>query len=165
MHSENRIFVLDPESSVLAFRAKAFLLRWVDGTMTATRGRLVLDGDTVVAEGAVDAGSVTTGIGARDWHLRHSHYLSAKAHPTIELHVDPFPAQGGNVRGTLRTRGKEVAVDLEVDPLEITGNAARVRARGSFDRSGLGMLPPLAGVSKIIHVTLDVVARRMDATT
>jgi polyisoprenoid-binding protein YceI len=160
LSSEAAAYVLDAEESVLTFKAKAFLLLWVDGTMKAEEGELVLADDAVRARGVVAARSVKTGIGVRDWHLRHHHYLSAEAHPRIALSVDPVSATGGKVPARLSARGNDVNFELEVDAMEISGDTLRARARGSFDRRPLGMLPPIAGVGRVVHLTLDVVAHR-----
>jgi hypothetical protein len=40
----------------------------------------------------------------------------------------------------------------------------RLKISGSFDRRGLGMLPRVAGVSRMVHLDLDLVATRSYST-
>jgi hypothetical protein len=57
-----------------AFRAKAFGLVWVRGR-TPVIGAALHARDGVFSGGAVGADRISTGLGARDRHLRSSHYL------------------------------------------------------------------------------------------
>jgi|GEM_PF-1386774 len=160
-------FTVDAEHSRFTFRAKAFCLSRVTGTLRLQEGRIELSDGIASAEGVALAGSVSTGIAARDWHLRHAHYLHAAAHPQLRLTIPPTPMTARSTVATLTARDRTVEIPLMLAELTI-GPAGDLRAHlsGRFDRSPLGMLPPVAGVSRIVEVDLDVVARpdRANAT-
>jgi polyisoprenoid-binding protein YceI len=156
----NRSFTLDPQRSRFAFRAKSFGLLWVTGTLRAREGRVEVREGAVSAEGVALAASVSTGIAVRDWHLRHAHYLRAAAHPEIRLSIPPTPVTATSTVATLTARGRSLEVQLELVELAVdVAGELRARLSGRIDRSPLGMLPPLAGVSRLVELDFDVVAR------
>ncbi len=52
---------------------------------------------------------------------------------------------------------------MTVRGVEIEGDKVTIRAGVDLDRSPFPMLPPLAGVSRIVQTDLTVVARRRSA--
>jgi polyisoprenoid-binding protein YceI len=131
-------YTLDPTQSVFAFAATAFLLLPVTGTLRARSGSK-----------------------ARDWHLRHQHYLHAAAHPEIRLVIPAVPLDAGEVTATLYARGRSVQVPLVRESLTVSPDGVlTARLTGSFDRTPLRMLHRLGGVSRRIRLTFDVVARK-----
>lgn len=92
---------------------------------------------------------------ARDWHLRSSHYLDTSQHPVIHTSIDA--AQVGS-----KTAECEVAapasVTFELDEFEYQTGALHLRAHSILDRTVYPMLPLIAGVSRLVHLTLEVIA-------
>lgn len=153
-----RTLAVDPQRSRFGFKATAFLLMPVKGTFRARGGTITIEDGRFSAHGVADATSVDTRIKPRDAHLRHKHYLWTKQHPEILLEVGDVPLDAETATAQLTARGQTVAVDLTLDSVEQSGGSLRVRASGAFDRVPLGMLPPLAGVSRQIKLDLDLVA-------
>jgi polyisoprenoid-binding protein YceI len=154
-------YLLDPAASVFAFAATAFLLLPVKGTIRARAGSVHVADGKIAAEGSADAGSIATGIKARDWHLRYKHYLHAAVHPEIRLVIPPVGLDADTVTATLYARGNSVQLPLALEALEVSPDGTvHARLTGSFDRAPLRMLPRLGGVSQRIHLSFDVVARK-----
>ncbi len=152
-------YVLDAERSTFGFRAQAFGLFWVTGTLLVREGTASITDGVIQAEGVADAGSVSTGLGVRDRHLRHRHYLDSAAHPDIRLVFSAVPIAAKEVDAQLSVRGKWVHVRFDVEAFDIEPEGAlTARLTGAFDRRPLGMLPPRTGVSRRIQLTFDVVA-------
>lgn len=153
-------YLLDPAASVFSFEATAFLLLPVKGTLRARTGTVTVADGKVAAEGSADAAGVATGIKARDWHLRYKHYLDAAAQSDIRLVIPPVALGADTVTATLHVRGESAELPLRLESLEVSPDGVlRARLTGSFDRTPLPMLPPLAGVSRHIRVSFDVTAR------
>jgi polyisoprenoid-binding protein YceI len=75
------VYVLDAGRSSLGFRAKAFCLKWVTGTLRPTSGQVIIDDGIARGHGTADAAAVDTRLKPRDWHLRTSHYLHTTKYP------------------------------------------------------------------------------------
>jgi polyisoprenoid-binding protein YceI len=151
-------YVADPALSELRFRAKAFGLMWVDGRLPVVDGTFRVATGRLAGEGTVSAAKVDTGLAPRDWHLRTSHYLSAKKYPTISMSVADAALAADVVELQIHVRGHPSAVELRIDEALVNNGRLRLQAHGTIDRSGLGMLGPWAGVSRLVRVTLTVVA-------
>jgi polyisoprenoid-binding protein YceI len=160
-HVPDGDYSLDPAQSVFSFAATAFLVLPVKGTLRARSGIARVADGKIAAEGSAEAGSVATGIKARNWHLRHKHYLHAAEHPEVRLVVPAVPLEAETVDATLYARGSSVQVSLVRESLTVSPDGIlHARLTGSFDRAPLRMLHRLGGVSRRIRLTFDVVARR-----
>jgi polyisoprenoid-binding protein YceI len=151
-------YILDLTRSTLGFRAKAFCLKWVSGTLRPTSGEIVIDGGTVRGHGSADATAVDTKLRPRDWHLRTSHYLNTARHPEVRFRVERCDLAAREGEGVLDVRGRQVSIPLVIHEASVDGDELRMQVSGSFDRRGLGMLPRMAGVSRMVHLNLDLVA-------
>src|SRR6266568_6799462 len=89
-------YVADSARSQLSFRAKAFGLIWVHGHMPAVGGTIYVSEGQLRGTGEVAAGRISTGLRARDWHLRTRHYLHTARHPNIQLAVDDADIASGH---------------------------------------------------------------------
>lgn len=148
----------DPARSRLSFRARAFGLIWVRGGMPAVRGAITVSRGRLRGTGEAAAGSVSTGLRARDWHLRTKHYLHTRRHPTIQLSVEDADIASGHAEARVVVRGNTATVRLELDSVQASDGILRLETHGTIDRSPFGMLPPACGVSRHVHVQLAVVA-------
>lgn len=151
-------YVADPERSLLSFRAKAFGLVWVRGQMPAVGGSIHVADGRLHGVGEVAASRISTGLRARDWHLRTAHYLHTAQHLRIKMSVNDADIASGRAEFRVVVRGIPASVDLELDSVEVSGGALRLKAHGTVDRSPFGMLPPLFGAARLVHVELNVVA-------
>jgi polyisoprenoid-binding protein YceI len=154
------VYVLDARRSKLGFRAKAFCLKWVTGTLGPTSGEVIIEGGIVRGHGTADAAAVDTGIKPRDWHLRTSHYLHTAKYPAVRLRVERCDLDSRQAEARLEVRDGVVLIPITIDEVRTQGDELRLKISGSFDRRGLGMLPRLAGVSRMVHLDLDLVATR-----
>ena len=154
------VYEVDPERSRLQFRAKAFTLAWVHGTLPVAGGTIRIADGRVTGVGELAADQVSTGLKPRDWHLRSSHYLHTAKHRRIRVSADDVPASATSVPCTVVVRGASCVTPFEIGTVEFTGDVLRVDGRLVLDRSPLPMLPPIAGVSRLVEVDLSIRATR-----
>ncbi len=153
-------YTADPNESVLRFKAKAFTLAWVHGHIPATAGTMHVAGGRLTGTGTLAAAEIDTGLAARDWHLRTSHYLHTKKHPEITLTVDNADLTAGRVDCSVTVRDAVRTVPLTITSLEHRGGRVQLEASVALDRTIFPMLPPAAGVSRIVDIDLTVVANK-----
>ena len=151
---------IDPEVSQLRFRAKAFAVAWVRGTMPVSSGSISIRDGRVSGSGEVAADKVTTGLAPRDWHLRSSHYLGTARHPRIAVSVDGTGLEAGQFPCTVVVRDTPATVPLDVRAVQIQDGLLRIECHLVLDRTPFPMLPPLAGVSRRVDVELTLVATK-----
>jgi polyisoprenoid-binding protein YceI len=149
---------IDPEGSQLRFRAKAFALAWVRGTMPVMSGCIYVRDGRVSGAGEIAADKVTTGLAPRDWHLRSSHYLGTARHPRIAVSVGGTGLDAEQFPCTVVVRDTPTTVPLDVRAVEIDDGRLRVEAHLVLDRTPFPMLPPIAGVSRHVDVELTLLA-------
>jgi polyisoprenoid-binding protein YceI len=158
------VYEVDPEGSRLQFRAKAFSVAWVRGTMPVAGGTIRIADGRVTGAGELAADQVSTGLGPRDWHLRSSHYLHTAKHPRIRVSVDSAPGGAASILCTVVVRGASCVTPFEIGTVECTGDVLRVDGRVVLDRTPFPMLPPIAGVSRLVHLDLSIRAARRPAS-
>lgn len=152
---------VDPVRSRFGFRAKGMVVMPVPGSLQPRSGTVTIADGRLSAEGVADAASVTARprLAPRDAHLRHKHYLWADEHPDVTLRVEDMPVDARSVTGQLTARGKTVDVPLEITAFEQAPDGTlTLKATGVFDRTPLGMLPPIAGASRRIELDIELVA-------
>jgi polyisoprenoid-binding protein YceI len=152
-------YAVDTDASQFRFRAKAFTRFWIRGTMPIAEGSVRFTDGRVSGDGQLAADRLTTGLAPRDWHLRSSHYLHTARHPRIRVSVADSPV-GGPFECTVVVRGTSCTVPLTVDAVELEEQTLRVTAHLLLDRRPLPMLPPIAGVSRLVEIELGILARR-----
>lgn len=152
-------YSVDPEKSGITFRAKAFGLLWVHGSIPAAEGAIRIVDGQLSAAGELAADEVSTRLTPRDWHLRTSHYLHTRAHPRISVSVDSAPIGSTEAECTVVVRGTPSVVPLTVTSIEAVDGALRIEATAIVDRKPFPMLGSWAGVSRRIHIGVSVVTR------
>jgi polyisoprenoid-binding protein YceI len=153
-------YVLDTDGTTLAFRAKAFCVKWVTGTLRPVTGTITVEGGAIRGQGTADTTQVDTRLKPRDWHLRTSYYLHVAKHPQVRLNVDLHRLDSETAEAHLVVRDETVSFPVTIDEMRTVGDKLHVKVSGSFDRRALGMLPPIAGVSRIVHLDMDILASR-----
>jgi polyisoprenoid-binding protein YceI len=151
-------YEVDPASSELRFRAKAFALTWVRGSMPVVSGRISIRDGRVSGSGEIAADEVTTGLRPRDWHLRSAHYLGTARHPRIAVSVGDTGLDEGQFPCTVVVRDTPTTVPLDLRSVELEDGRLRIDAQLELDRTPFPMLPPIAGVSRRVHLELTLVA-------
>jgi polyisoprenoid-binding protein YceI len=157
------VYEVDAERSRLQFRAKAFALAWVHGTLPVAGGTIRIADGRVSGAGELAADQITTGLAPRDWHLRSSHYLHTARHRRIRVSVDDVPASATSVPCTVVVRGASCVTPFEIGTVEYDGDVLRVDGLLVLDRTPFPMLPPVAGVSRLVHLDLSIRATRRPA--
>jgi polyisoprenoid-binding protein YceI len=158
------IYDVDPGGSRLQFRARAFTVAWVRGTMPVAGGTIRITNGRITGVGELAADRVSTGLGPRDWHLRSSHYLHTATHPRIQVSVDNAPAGAASIPCVVVVRGASCVTQFELGTVEYAGDVIRVDGRLVLDRTPFPMLPPVAGVSRLVHLDLSIRATRRPAS-
>jgi polyisoprenoid-binding protein YceI len=157
-------YTVDTAHSDVAFRAKAFGLKWARGHIPVGTGTIevVTDG-CLTGHGQLAADQITTGLAPRDWHLRSSHYLHTAKHPTITVAINSADFATGQASCDVTIRDAAAPVQMELQSVEFIDGGLHLRAATTVDRTVYPMLPPLAGVSRQVHLEVTVVARRADS--
>jgi polyisoprenoid-binding protein YceI len=151
---------IDPVGSQLRFRAKAFALAWVRGTMPVISGCIWIRDSRVTGSGEIAADKVSTGLGLRDWHLRSSHYLGTARHPRIAVSLGDTGLEAAQFPCMVVVRDTPSTVPLDLRRVEIDDGRLRIESHLALDRTPFPMLPPLAGVSRRVDVELTLVAAK-----
>jgi polyisoprenoid-binding protein YceI len=154
------MYEIDTDVSELRFRAKAFTRFWVRGTMPIAEGLVRFTDGRVSGAGHIAADRLSTGLAPRDWHLRSSHYLHTARHARIRVSVAETPV-GSPFECTVVVRGTSCTVPLTVDAVELDEELLQVTGHLLLDRRPLPMLPPIAGVSRLVEIELELLARRV----
>jgi polyisoprenoid-binding protein YceI len=139
---------VDPGHSTLEFRVRHAGLARVRGVFEAFEGALEVGPDgTLSAHGRVAAASLTTGLEARDGHLRSEDFFDVERHPHLAFSSTAITVGSHGaltVRGDLAIRGTTREIELRG---EIVGtgrddeNAERVglELATTIDRRDFGL--------------------------
>lgn len=149
---------VDPDRSSVRFRATAFGLLPVAGTLPVVEGTVEVSGSTVRASGELGADGVDTGMRPRDWHLRTKHYLHSAEHPRIAVALEPVEVSDAEPTCSVTVRGTTHPVPMRVSRFDSDRDGLRVSLATTLDRTPFPMLPPSAGVSRLVELEVDLVA-------
>ena len=155
-------YVVDTTQSTVAFRAKAFGLMWVRGTFPVRDGSIEISHGRLTGGGALAADKIGTGMAPRDWHLRTSHYLNTAEHPKIRVAIDGAALSAESVRCEVTVRGTAAPVELQLRSVQTDCDTIELIADTTLDRTVYPMLGPWAGVSRLVHLEVKIVARPSD---
>jgi polyisoprenoid-binding protein YceI len=118
-------FRVQPEASEVTFRATSRLMN-AEGQFHRLSGEVVADPEdftTAKVTLSIEAGSIDTGIGMRDSHLRSKDFLDIRKFPTITFESRRVEGSGRrtNVIGQLTIHGvtREIAVPVRVSVTEL----------------------------------------------
>src|SRR5262245_23008388 len=133
---------VQPEASEVTFRATSRLMN-AEGKFQRVSGEVTVDPQDFSAAKitlSIDAGSIDTGIGMRDSHLRSEDFFDAKKYPAITFESQRVEGSGrrANVYGQLTIHG--VTREIEV-PVEVALSDVALTAKGEFivNRRDYGM--------------------------
>ena len=156
-------YQVDAARSTLKFRAKAFGLMWVRGHIPVTAGTIRITEGQLEGSGEIGAAEIDTGLAARDWHLRTSHYLHTRAHPRIAVSFAGADLGATQADCTVTVRGTPSTVAMRVRRVAFDDGTLRIEADVALDRTPYRMLPPVAGVSRVVHIDVEIAATQASA--
>ena len=124
---------IQPEASEVTFRATSRLMN-AEGRFHRVSGEVAVDPQdfsTTKITLSIEAGSIDTGIGMRDSHLRSEDFFDVKKFPAITFESQRVEGSGrrANVYGQLTIHG--VTREIEV-PVEIAVTDIALMAKGEF---------------------------------
>ncbi len=143
-------FSIDPAHTDIAFSAKHMMVTTVRGTFHDVQGSLEIDEDDPTrstAEIQVAAASLSTGVEARDQHLRSADFFDAGTWPRIAFRAGTIEARGDTtfaVTGdvTIRDVTRPVTFDVELLGFYTGMSGARrvgLTARTKINRKDWGL--------------------------
>lgn len=112
-------YTADVAHSTVGFRVRHLGISWVNGRFTRFSSTFTWDPDDPASSrvtATIDAGSIDTGNGRRDDHLRSEDFLWVERHPTIAFasrSVESDGEGGLRIEGDLTIRGVTRPVELE----------------------------------------------------
>jgi polyisoprenoid-binding protein YceI len=138
------VWNLAPDRSAITFKIRNMwgLLR-VKGRFTEFSG----DGQ-LTSKGAVygrldiRAGSLRTGIGRRDRHLRSADFFDVDRYPEISVVVtalEPTTGNAADLRASFTIKGISEPVPLPVSIVELNDGSVRISGETNVDRSKFGL--------------------------
>jgi polyisoprenoid-binding protein YceI len=155
---------IDPAGSEIAFTTRhMFGLGPVRGTFALREGvvRVADPAEASSVRATVAAGSVDTGVGARDNTVRSRQYLDAERHPDITFAAHRVVRDEGWVlRGALTVRGRTEPLDVRIEEVRVTGDRLRLLAGAEVDRYAWGVTAMKGMTGRRLRFTLSLVATR-----
>lgn len=111
-------YAIDPTHTVATFEALHFGTSTNRGRLGRTAGTVVLDkvGKTGKVDLTIDLGTLSTGVGPFDSHLKGADFFDVANHPTARFVGERFVFDGDKVKevsGQLTLRGKTAPVTLK----------------------------------------------------
>ncbi len=162
-------YALDPTHTFVTFEAKHFGVSTNRGRFDKTQGTVTLDlaAKTGKAEIVIQTGSINTGTGPFDGHLKSKNFFNSEAFPTATFVGNQFKFEGDKVTevaGTLTLLGKTQPVTLKASSFGCYENPRLKRevCGGDFEttiqRSNYGMTYGLPGIPDAIKLVIQIEA-------
>lgn len=116
-HAQSATYAIDPTHTFVNFESKHFGTSTLRGRFDKKEGTVTFDktAKTGKVDITIDTGSVSTGVGPLDGHLKSKDFFSSTEFPTAKFVGDKFSFNGdkvSTVTGTLTLRGKAQPVTL-----------------------------------------------------
>lgn len=169
VQAQSATYDVDPTHTFTTFEAKHFGTSTLRGRFDKKEGTITLDktAKTGKAEITIDTGSVSTGVGPLDGHLKSKDFFNAAENPTAKFVGDKFTFDGAKVTavaGTLTMNGKTNPATLTATNFNCYENTRLKRevCGGDFEttitRSQFGMMYGLPGIPDNIRLLVQVEA-------
>lgn len=115
-------FQIDPAHTDVLLSVKHMMVTTVRGTFEDVSGTAVVDENDPARSSVeihIGAGSINTGVGPRDAHLRSADFLDAEQHPEIVIRTTAIRPAGGShyevtAEATVRGATRPVVLDAEL---------------------------------------------------
>ena len=150
------VWRVDPQRSEIGFAVKAMWgLQTVRGNFGEYAGSLNVQGGAAAGELTIEAGSLDTGNGRRDGHLRSPAFFDVERRPRIVFAATAVTAKEGGltVEGELAIGSSRVRLEMPVDVEHLAEGALRVGGATTVSRTAVGV----AGWSKLGVISDDAV--------
>ncbi|MGD9835831.1 MAG: YceI family protein [Piscinibacter sp.] len=167
--AQSATYTIDPTHTFVNFEAKHFGTSTLRGRFDKKEGAVQFDraGKSGKAEITIDIGSVSTGVGPLDGHLKSKDFFNAAEFATAKFVSDKFVFDGDKVTevsGSLTMLGKSNPVTLKASNFNCYQNPMLKRevCGGDFEttitRSQWGMTYGLPGIPDNIRLLIQIEA-------
>jgi polyisoprenoid-binding protein YceI len=167
--AQSATYMIDPTHTQVVFEAKHFGVSTNRGRWDKKEGTVTLDkaAKTGKVELTIDMGSISTGIGPFDGHLKSKDFFAAEEFPTAKFVGDKFTFNGDkvtSVSGDLTLRGVTKPVTLTASSFGCYENPRLKRevCGGDFEttiqRSQWGMAYGLPGIPDSVRLLIQAEA-------
>ena len=116
--AQSATYAIDPTHTFVTFEAKHFNTSTLRGRFDKKEGSVVFDraGKSGKVDITIDTGSVSTGVGPLDGHLKSKDFFNVAQSPSVKFVGDKFSFEGDkvtSVAGQLTMLGKTQPVTLK----------------------------------------------------
>jgi polyisoprenoid-binding protein YceI len=166
--AQTTTWAIDPAHSSVNFEVIHMSVSHVHGSMVGIKGMVTLDDKDITKSSVaatVDTTTVSTGVDARDTHLKSPDFFDIAKNPTITFKSTGLTKAGGKLTltGDLTLNGVTKSIALDVDgptaPVTMQGKTVSgFSASGKLSRKDFGFgpkfAPPMLGDD--VKFTIDV---------
>ena len=168
--AQSATYTLDPTHSTVIFEAKHFGTSTNRGRFDKKEGTVTLDrtAKTGKAEITIETGSISSGVGPFDGHLKSKDFFNSAEFPTAKFSGDKFSFDAAGkvtaVAGTLTLVGKTQPVTLTASNFNCYDSPMLKRevCGGDFEttiqRSAFGITYGLPGIPDNVRLLIQVEA-------
>jgi polyisoprenoid-binding protein YceI len=156
---------VDVGASTISFTTRhLFGLAKVRGTFALREAHIDVAGPVTASSvrATIAAGSVDTGVEARDRMVCSATYLDAERHPHFTFVSTGVERAGERwlLRGSLTVRGVSRPVDVHVAHVQVTGPRLRVVATAVVDRYEFGITAMRGMTGRRLSLRLEIIAEK-----
>jgi len=171
VQAQSATYSVDPTHTFVTFEALHFGTSTIRGRFDRKEGMVQFDraGKSGKAEISIDLGSVSTGVGPLDGHLKSKDFFDATTNTSAKFVSEKFGFNGdkvSEVAGTLTMMGKTVPVTLKASNFNCYQSPMLKRevCGGDFEttitRSQWGIVYGLPGIPDNIRLLIQIEAIR-----
>ena len=156
---------IEPGESTISFATRhMFGLGPVHGTFALREGvvHVAAPVEMSTVRATIAAGSVDTGVAARDNTVRSGQFLDTARHPDITFTADSVARDGGWVLpGTLTVRGRTEPLTVRIDEVRVLDDRLRLRASAEVDRYAWGVTAMRGMTGRRLRFSLSLTATQV----
>jgi polyisoprenoid-binding protein YceI len=168
-YAQTSTWTIDPAHSSVNFQIRHMGVSNVHGSLGGVKGTVNLDEKDISkssVEATIDATTVSTGVDARDKHLKSADFFDVEKYPTITFKSTSLTNSGGKLKliGDLTLHGVTKSVTLDVDGPATPQTDPKGKTRSGFSAEGtlhradfgIGGKFPSAAVGDDVKFSIDV---------
>jgi len=168
-HAQTSAWTIDPAHSSVEFVARHMGVSNVHGSLTNIKGTVLLDDKNITKSSVtatIDVTTVSTGVVARDNHLKSPDFFDAANNPVMTFKSTAVTNAGGKLKliGDLTISGstRSVTLDLDGPAPPQKGQGGKIisgfSASGLIKRSDFGFGPKFAppALGDEVKFTIDI---------
>jgi polyisoprenoid-binding protein YceI len=169
VYAQTSTWTIDPAHSSVNFQIRHLGVSNVHGSLGGVKGTVNLDDKDMSkssVEATIDATTVSTGVDARDKHLKSPDFFDVEKYPTITFKSTSLTNTGGKLKliGDLTLHGVTKSVTLDVDGPATPQTDPKGRTRSGFSAEGtlhradfgIGGKFPSAAVGDDVKFSIDI---------